>query len=38
MRILSGRKWSHLTCDMLSLNLTHTRFVVDDVDLELKDA
>ena len=38
MRVPSGRKWSHPMCDMLSLNLIHIRFVIDDVDLDLKDA
>ena len=38
MRLPSGREWSHPVCDMLGLNLTHPRFVIDDIDLGLKDA
>jgi len=38
MKLPSGRTWAHPVCDMLGLNLTHPRFVVDDVDLGKKDA
>ena len=38
MRLPSGRIWPHPVCDMLGLNLTHPRFVIDDIDLGKKDA
>ena len=38
MELPSGRMWSSPVCDMLGLNLTHPRFVVDDIDLGKKDA
>ena len=36
MRLPSGRIWPHPVCDMLGLNLTHPRFVIDDIDLGQK--
>ena len=37
MKLPSGRVWPHAVCDMLGLNLTHPRFVIDDIDLGKKD-
>jgi membrane dipeptidase len=37
MQLPSGRTWLHPTGDMLGLNLTHPRFIIDDIDLGKKD-
>ena len=38
MQLPSGRTWPHAVCDMLGLNLTHPRFVLDDIDLGKRDS